>query len=881
MSNKAEAAAQAKAAKDRVLPNKEAGLFRQLLQAYELKQHKQGIKTADQILKKLPNHGETLAIKALVIHSSLPHNHPTATSQPKGEESERLVAAALRKDPYSHITHHVNSIILRANKDFTGAAESLARARAIDPDNVPLIRDSISLSTHLGNYEEAQEAQVQYSRLRPNMKQNWIALAVGFELCGDRKKALEAYEQLRLLSKESAYEGVEGAELSMHVIQLLIDEGDYSTALAKLRQDIEDKVLPSTTDVMYLEAQICQKTDQNDKADEQYRRLIESNPDNAGYYKDLLSLRGINMGEDVPSDVLPKMLVLLDGFAMSYPKASVPRRMALEAVKGDEFQSRLKPYMRAALEKGIPSLFSDLKGLYRDQGKQKIAESLALEFKSEYEAKGHESEPLLWTYYYLALNYSHSSHPSRDFAQALTLINLAQKRHPAVPELPFARAHVLKRAGDVEGAARALEEARLMDKSDRFLNGKSGKYWLRAGNLVKASEVLGLFTKKDAPTPGADLKDMQCTWFMLEEGDAYRRAGNLPLAVKRYEEVVAIFQEFEDDEYDFHTYSLRKITLNAYMQMIKFHRSIRTHPRFLRAVRSAAEVYMQIYDNPESREVKLSAEEEAEKRKAAKKAQKAGSKAKKATTTAVADAKKEEPTLPDADPTGAQYLKDVDPLQATEKLAKHLLANPDAVAWNIELDLALRQKQYSRALRAVTQASSLDSDNARLHEQIVSLALLLQGKEAEQADKSIIEAFGKFVPKDLDVLRYNAEYMQKHHTASGILSSARSLYTILLAKSEGKGLDQDDKRQVEEALLQVVSNDVRPDLQVYKAALAYHVSPLESSEESRKTFLSAVRSRLPLGYDFADLSTIVARREAWAKEDAAKAMENGANGKNE
>jgi len=96
--------------------------------------------------------------------------------------------------------------------------------------------------------------------------------------------------------------------------------------------------------------------------------------------------------------------------------------------------------------------------------------------------------------------------------------------------------------------------------------------------------------QKDAPSPGADLKDMQCSWYLLEEGDAYKRAGNLPMAVKRYEQVISVrttftsdsrtqadnalscfpctqvFQEFEDDEYDFHTYSLRKLTLNAYRQ---------------------------------------------------------------------------------------------------------------------------------------------------------------------------------------------------------------------------------------------------------------------------------------------------------------------------
>jgi tetratricopeptide (TPR) repeat protein len=139
---------------------------------------------------------ETLAIKSLVIHSSLPHNHPTATSQPKGEEADRLIATALRKDPYSHITHHVHSIILRADKDFFAAGNALRRAREIDPDNIPLIRDSISLYTQLKQYDEAQQARIKYHSLRPNMKANWITLAVGYELCGQPEQALTVFEQL-------------------------------------------------------------------------------------------------------------------------------------------------------------------------------------------------------------------------------------------------------------------------------------------------------------------------------------------------------------------------------------------------------------------------------------------------------------------------------------------------------------------------------------------------------------------------------------------------------------------------------------------------------------------------------------------------------------
>ena len=43
------------------MPKKEADLFKHVVKFYESKQYKKGIKSADAILKRFPNHGEMLA----------------------------------------------------------------------------------------------------------------------------------------------------------------------------------------------------------------------------------------------------------------------------------------------------------------------------------------------------------------------------------------------------------------------------------------------------------------------------------------------------------------------------------------------------------------------------------------------------------------------------------------------------------------------------------------------------------------------------------------------------------------------------------------------------------------------------------------------------
>ena len=50
-----------------VLPAKEQGLFKQVVKLYETKQYKKGLKAAEQVLKRFPDHGETLAMKGLTL----------------------------------------------------------------------------------------------------------------------------------------------------------------------------------------------------------------------------------------------------------------------------------------------------------------------------------------------------------------------------------------------------------------------------------------------------------------------------------------------------------------------------------------------------------------------------------------------------------------------------------------------------------------------------------------------------------------------------------------------------------------------------------------------------------------------------------------------
>lgn len=89
----------------RPLPKKEADIFKNVVKHYEMKQYKKAIKQADTILKKFPNHGETLAMKGLTLNY-----------MNKRDEAHALVKEGLRNDfRYVFIIIMKSFVLLRDN----------------------------------------------------------------------------------------------------------------------------------------------------------------------------------------------------------------------------------------------------------------------------------------------------------------------------------------------------------------------------------------------------------------------------------------------------------------------------------------------------------------------------------------------------------------------------------------------------------------------------------------------------------------------------------------------------------------------------------------------------------------------------------------------
>lgn len=121
------------------LPSKETTLFKELLSQYENRQLKKGLKIADQILKKFPNHGgmwrvvcrsnlfandrlqETLCMKGLIL-----------THMGERDAGLDLVKMGMKLDLTSHICWHVFGLIQKGEKNYEGALKSYQQALRYD-----------------------------------------------------------------------------------------------------------------------------------------------------------------------------------------------------------------------------------------------------------------------------------------------------------------------------------------------------------------------------------------------------------------------------------------------------------------------------------------------------------------------------------------------------------------------------------------------------------------------------------------------------------------------------------------------------------------------------------------------------------------------------
>ncbi|KAJ6839531.1 N-alpha-acetyltransferase 15, NatA auxiliary subunit [Iris pallida] len=802
------------------LPSKEANLFKVIVKSYETKQYKKGVKAADGILKKFPDHGETLSMKGLILNC-----------MDRKSDAYELVRRGLKNDLKSHVCWHVYGLLYRSDRDYREAIKCYRNALRIDRENIEILRDLSLLQAQMRDLAGFVETRQQLLTLKPNHRMNWIGFAVAHHLnanCSKAVEILEAYEGTLEDDYPPDSERYEHGEMLLYKISLLEECGLIDRALEEMHKK-ESRIVDKLAFKEQI-ASILVKLGQLEEGEKAYRALLLINPDNYEYFRGLQKCLGLYLEDgQYTSDEIDRLDSLYKSLREQYKWSSAAKRIPLDFLQGERFREAADNYVRPLLTKGVPSLFSDLSPLYDHTGKAFLLEQLFLQLENSLRTNGSfmgstQKEPpstLMWTMLLISQHYDRRG--QHDIA--LSKIEEAIEHTPTVVDLYSAKGRILKRAGNLAAAAALADEARSMDLADRYLNSACVKRMLQADQVGLAEKTAALFTKDG--DQHNNLYDMQCMWYELASGESYLRQNDLGRALKKFLAVEKHYADMTEDQFDFHSYCLRKMTLRAYVSMLKFQDRLHSHPYFHKAAAGAIRCYMKLHDSP----LKSSTEEEDEmsrlppsqRKKLRQKQRKAEARNKKeaeetneveANSVSVSKSGKRQVKTVDLDPNGEKLLQVEDPLSEATKYLKLLQSNSakSLETHILSFELNMSKQKILLAFQAVKQLLKLDENNPDSHRCLIKFFHKISNLPAPVTDSekliwSVLEAERPDISQlhGRSLIEANRSFLEKHKGSLMHRVAAAEMMYMLEPDKKHEAI-----KLVEHSIKEMASTDIVP-----------------------------------------------------------------------
>ena len=784
--------------RDNGLPPKENALFKSIVKHYETKQYKKGLKAADTVLKKYAEHGETLAMKGLILNC-----------MERKTEAYELVRRGVKQDIKSHVCWHVYGLLYRSDREYLQAIKCYRGALRQDAENIQILRDLSLLQVQMRDLDGFVQTRQQLLALKPTNRNNWFSFALSQQMRQRYKAAVgivDAYEKTLEGAPENDYEH---SEMLLYKNMLYEEGGELEEALSHLERsesEIVDKLCFHEK-----RAALLVQLGRYAEAEAIYRgTLLKRNPEHYGYHAGLQAavLQRREMverwaGKEMPEGAEEKLRALYNELQQLLPRSSICRRIPLDIARSEEyFREVAAHYILPLVRKGVPALFADVKPLYTDRLKGQILGELFKGWLDGLEADGcmpgESARELPATIMWVRVLYAQHLDKMGQTTAALEQLEAAIEHTPTLLDLYMHKARIYKHAGALTEASEWMDHARKMDLADRYLNTKATRYMLRANQLEEANKTIALFTKDGESS--SNLTDMQCMWYELEVSHCHLRTGDFGRALKNFSSVEKHFNDIVEDQFDFHTYCIRKMTLRAYVRLLKLEDHLYGHNFFVRAACGVIETYLRIFDKP-----KLSAttaEEQASDDLSASDRKKAESKRRKAEARAKAEAeaqaKKEAPAASgaggkgkkagkekpvDEDPDGSALASVEAPLERASTYLRTLqLHAPDQLCTHTyAFELAMRKRKYMLALRALRKALPLAPGSPSVHRLTIRFMKEVQALTLQAPLAKVIELQSTAIglPPGASLLELNERFAADHLTEPDATLATAEMLALL------------------------------------------------------------------------------------------------------
>ncbi|KAL8433121.1 hypothetical protein ACSSS7_004098 [Eimeria intestinalis] len=256
-----------------------AAITRNTFWLYEQKHNKKAVKQADAILKKFPDHGETLSMKGLILSNM---------GSDKKQEAYDYAKRGLRADITNCVCWHVLGLLYRQDKDYAEASKCFVQTLRLDPNNYQAMKDLANLQIHERNLQGFLETRRHILKARSRFIREWAAFAMANHLVGRLTVAQDILGEMENQFGESRdLDAFEKSEIMLYKATLLEEMGEYRKCYDYVSQR-EQSILDETA-LIEMQARMAIFLQEFELGRVAYTRLVEMNKDNECYLLGLMA----------------------------------------------------------------------------------------------------------------------------------------------------------------------------------------------------------------------------------------------------------------------------------------------------------------------------------------------------------------------------------------------------------------------------------------------------------------------------------------------------------------------------------------------------------------------------------------------------------------
>ena len=486
---------------------------------------------------------------------------------------------------------HFYALFHKEQKNYAQAVKCYIFASKYDPENLNLKKDLANLLLYLGNFDDYAKYSLECIDIKSSLSINWVQYAVAEYFLKNYEKSLLLIDSV-LKSFEDTMKKNEIHEVILFKANVLCKLNKYDECIEFLENNYNKKCVDRTAfneKIIYA----CVKSNNIEKGEKYCKTALKINPENINTYLCYFNLKIKDLNLVKYEDLFtleensPKRKemydILVKEIEPELTKVKITEKIKLGLLEGEEFKKLFCKYFYKNIKSNLPSFFNNIKFIYQyPQQKSKIAliESILTSNIAQIESSKSLTQEILelntdnslinitpifiWVYYFSAQHFDILGNSEK----ALEYINKAIKLTPSVVEFYMVKSRILKHNLLYEEAVSAMNKAKELDLSDRYLNAKHAKSIIRNGSVDDGTNVMMEFVKN--PLFEENMQRYQCLWFKVETGIAYLKEGKLLLAHRMFRGILDNFKEMFEDQSDFYNYCLRRFMLNDFFSFINY-----------------------------------------------------------------------------------------------------------------------------------------------------------------------------------------------------------------------------------------------------------------------------------------------------------------------